>query len=255
MPHSLALSPPVNNPSTNQPSNGDTTTTTTTTLTKSSTTYSGAPTQQGFSGIAAAFDGATDATISHGHSLQNGDIIAEPLLNAVLRFLVVFEALGSAILSKLVRQDFRSKAESIRSALTREKVVTIRQLVAAEEKRPPRPFLDSNATEALLWTKRVLSFVDALVANLLQDPGSQLRDATTAAYRCTLGVKHNMVTRTVFENALALLPDTTTFLCNLYNCKSPYDDKIAASFTAAMTQFRIAVKPHIDAFHVVFPEE
>ncbi len=244
MPHSLALPPTV---SPEQDTN---------THAKPNYMNNAPPaTLQGFSEIAAAFDGATSATLARNLDLQLGDVVAEPLLTALLRFLVVFDALGSAVVAKIVRQDFRSKTEAVRSALTREKVSTVRQLVAAERTRPPRPFLDANATEALLWTKRVLSFVDALVANLLQNPDTQLRDATTAAYRHTMGVKHNVVMRSLFENALTLLPDTTTFLCNLYKCESPYDDKVAANFSQAMRDFRIAVKPHIAAFDAVFPEE
>lgn len=208
----------------------------------------------GFGAISAGFDDAQHQSEAAGVALSGGDALAEPELRAVLRFLMIFDALGSAALTTLVGADFRSKAAAVRGALKRERTETVRGLVEAERKRPPRPLWDAAGSEGLRWARRILMFVDALVGRLLTDERMELRQAACEAYRMTLAKNHVAITRTIFENALALLPDRKVFLCNLFGVEDPSPPQLAESL-AAMHHFRASAKPHIDMFNSVFAEE
>lgn len=211
----------------------------------------------GFGAIAGGFDEARAASDAEGIYVTDGDVLAEPLLRAVLGFLAVFDALGSAVLTRVVGSDFRSKASSARSALSRENVSSVRGMVEAEMKRAPGIF-DSSGTEALRWARRVILFVDALVKHLLSDVKAELRTAATEAYRTTLALNHPSITQSIFENALALLPDRAVFLDNLYDAAAsdPVDPvRRAADSILTMRAFRAAVHPHIVALDSIFAED
>lgn len=223
---------------------------------------------EGFAGIGASFEDAERATISAGYDFASGDVLLDKLVAAIMKFLIVFDALGSPILATIVGKDFESKSAIIHSAARRESVSTVKELVEIEEHHKSHPAKGARwgfiplpsisipkerGTEALFWCNRVMSFVDNLVLHLIND--EELGNAALMAYRNTLANNHNGVTRGIFENALHFLPDTNTFLRNLYNIKdaAPTEEHVQ-QLKAAMKEFRKATKPHIEAFQAVFPE-
>lgn len=234
------------------------TTTTTTTAPNSSSSTAVKPTtaeavKTPFSSINSPFLEAYLESEKNNWSFQKGDIGIEKFNAAISGFLTIFDALGSPIVTEIVRKDFRWKTNGLRNSARRLRADTLRDLVRKELKSPPR-FWAPSGIESLLWALRILHFVEQLVDHMVQDVAMELKEACTRAYRSTLAVRHPHMTKVIFEKALALVPPRETFIANLSKRDVASEEDRRLSLVG-MKDFLRAVRPHMEALQTLFDME
>lgn len=213
-------------------------------------TRTGSGLETPFTVIARTFRTAQAASDERKWAFAEGELDIEPLLAAVSTFLIIFDALGSVVITELVRKDFGWKMGALRAAVVRLKAVSSRDVVRREVAAPPRMF-DASGIEALQWVNRILQFVDGLVARMISDPALELKDACTESYRATLATRHPKITRSIFEKALSLVPSRARFFANISHVDIASEQDLRRNL-AGMDEFRLAVAPHIGALTTMF---
>lgn len=178
------------------------------------TTTTMTPTNHPFTEINKPFQAAINDCEANDWCFHKGDISIDIFSNSITAFLTIFDAIGSAVITEIVRKDFRWKTNGLKNASKRLRADNVRDLVRKELKSPPR-FWAASGIESLLWSHRILKFVESLVDLLEQDQGIELKDAGLRAYRGTLAQRHPPMQKVVFEKALNLLPPRSKFIANL----------------------------------------
>lgn len=186
-------------------------------------------------------------------SFHKGDIGIEMFTKAITAFLNIFEAIGSKIITDIVRKDFRWKINGLKNAAKRLKAESVRELARKELESPPR-FWAPSGIQSLLWALRILGFVEHLVDNLVQDAALELREAGTRAYRDTLAPRHPPMTKVIFEKALNLVPPRATFVSNLTE-HNPIDDNDIATVLVGMKDFLRSTRPFIGSLTTLMDME
>lgn len=206
-----------------------------------------------FSSINAPFNAARAEADANNASFSKGGIAIDKFNAAITGFLTIFDALGSPIITEIVRKDFRWKTNGLKNSAKRLRADSLRDLVRKELKSPPR-FWAPSGIESLLWSHRILHFVDQLVEHMVNDANMELKEACTRSYRATLAVRHPQMTRVIFEKALALVPPRVQFIANLsgHDKASEDDHKLAL---IGMKDFLRATRPHIEALRTLFDME
>lgn len=206
-----------------------------------------------FSCINQPFYHAIHEARSNQRSFQKGDINVDIYNSAISTFLTIFDALGSPIITEIVRRDFRAKTNALRNSARRLRAQTLRQLVVNELKSPPR-FWAPSGIQSLLWSNRILHFIQRLVQLLVDDAQCELKDACISAYRETLALRHPHMTKVIFERALQLVPPRKQFLTNL--CESEHlSDDDAKLCLVGMKDFLNATRPHTTALATLIEME
>lgn len=216
-------------------------------------TVKGEPVKTPFSPINQPFLDARVESDAKDWSFNKGDIAIETFSAAVSGFLTIFDALGSPIITEIVRKDFRWKMNGLKNSARRLRAESLRDLVRKELKSPPR-FWAPSGIESLLWAHRILRFVETLVDHMVVDVNMELKEACTRAYRVTLAVRHPHMTRVVFEKALALVPPRNVFFANLTKREIPSEEDLNLSMIG-MKDFLRATRPHIEALRTLFDME
>lgn len=216
-------------------------------------TVKGEPVKTPFSAINEPFLQARIESDEKNWSFHKGDIGIEKFNSAISGFLTIFDALGSPIITEIVRKDFRGKTNGLKNSARRLRADSLRDLVRKELKSPPR-FWAPSGIESLLWAHRILQFVDQLVDHMVEDANMELKEACIRAYRTTLAVRHPHMTKIVFERALALVPPRERFIANLTNHDKPTDQDWELSLVG-MKDFLRATRPHIEALRTLFDME
>lgn len=206
-----------------------------------------------FSAINEPFLQARIESEENNWSFHKGDIGIEKFNCAISGFLTIFDALGSPIVTEIVRKDFRWKTNGLRNSARRLRAESLRDLVRKELKSPPR-FWAPSGIESLLWAHRILQFVDQLVDHMVEDTSMELKEACTRAYRATLAIRHPHMTKMVFERALGLVPSRERFIANLTNHEVPTKEDLELSLLG-MKDFLRATRPHIEALRTLFDME
>jgi hypothetical protein len=151
------------------------------------------------------------------------DVLVAPLLVAMTHFLRIFDALALGDIAQIIKSDVSGNVKKLGDAAALHGVGTVPELLEAEMRDPISEELirkvsgrgrDSGAV-ALLWMKRVLSFVRGLVHILLDDPEAALSHASRQSYATSLAPCHNIITRGVFSTGLRFAPSRTVFYENL----------------------------------------
>lgn len=184
---------------------------------------------------------------------QKGEISIDRFTTAITAFLSIFDALGSPVITEIVRKDFRWKTNGLRTAARRLRADTVRDLVRKELKSPPR-FWAPSGIESLLWSRRILGFVEQMVDHLVEDSSLELHDACVRSYRTTLAARHPQMTKLIFEKALGLVPPRAQFIANLtkHDVASESDFKICLT---GMKEFLSSTRPMIEALQTLFDME
>lgn len=184
---------------------------------------------------------------------QKGDIAIDKFSTAIQGFLTIFDALGSPIITEIVRKDFRWKLNGLKNSARRLRAESVRELVRNELKSPPR-FWAASGIESLLWCHRILQFVEHLVDYMAEDSTLELREAGIQAYRSTLALRHPHMTKVIFEKALNLVPSRAQFIANLTQHEAPSDEDLRLS-VIGMKDFLRATRPVIEALRTLFDME
>lgn len=206
-----------------------------------------------FSSINEPFIQGTSHAEEQKWSFSKGDIAIDKFHAAVSGFLTIFDALGSPIITEIVRKDFRWKLNGLKNSTRRLRAETLRELVQKELKSPPR-FWAPSGIESLLWAHRILQFVYQLVANMVEDTGMELKEACILAYRSTLAVRHPHMTKIIFEKALNLVPQRNRFICNLTG-EDECNEQLVELSMIGMKDFLRSTNPYIEAMTTLFDME
>lgn len=206
-----------------------------------------------FTDINKVFNQAADESEANNWCFQKGEIPVDRFNQAVQGFLTIFDALGSPIITQIVRKDFRSKMNGLKNSAGRLQAESLRQLVRKELKSPPR-FWAPSGIESLLWSHRILQFVEQLVEHLAVKASMELKEACTLAYRSTLALRHPPMTRVMFEKALALVPPRAQFIANLTQHDNPTEEDLGLCHIGMKALLR-ATRPHIEALRTLFDIE
>lgn len=206
-----------------------------------------------FSDINKPFRQAAIHSENNHWSFQKGDISVEKFNAAITGFLAIFDALGSPILTEIVRKDFRGKTNGLKNSARRLRAENLRDLVRKELKSPPR-FWAPSGIESLLWSHRILRFVEQLVNFMVEDSSMELKDACILSYRSTLSVRHPQVMKVIFEKALHLVPPKNQFIANLTQHDEATEEDLKLSLIG-MKDFLRATRPHIEALQTLFDME
>lgn len=152
---------------------------------------------------------------------SDGEVAIPAFLNAMQKFLRVFDALAS--IGELVKNDIEGNIMKLGKASSKHGCASVTAVVNSElsdsayEKliRAEKGKGCDSGTVATLWMKRTIQFVSAMMHNLLADAGSSLADAARKSYGETLGLAHPWVTRRLFDTALRFAPARAAFYKDL----------------------------------------
>lgn len=153
---------------------------------------------------------------------NSDDEVAIPeFLNAMLKFLRVFDALAS--IGDFVKKDIEGNIAKLGKAASKHGCATVTSLLSSELSdsasaqliRAEKGIGSDSGTVATLWMKRTMQFVNGLMRNLLADSGCSLADAARKSYGENLGLAHPWVTRRLFDAGLRFAPARTTFYKDL----------------------------------------
>lgn len=206
-----------------------------------------------FSDINKAFLQAADDSEARNWCFHKGDIAIDQFLTSITGFLTIFDALGSTAITDIVRKDFRWKTNGLRNSAKRLHAESVRDVVRKELKSPPR-FWAPSGIESLLWSHRILSFVEQMVDHLVEDSSLELHDACIRSYRDTLALRHNHMTKVIFERALGLVPSRARFIANLTKHDKATEEDYA-SCLVGMKEFLRSTRPVIEALRTLFDME
>lgn len=240
----------ASNPTNNTPTAVTTTPITSTTTTVTVTTDS---VSTPFSDINKPFKQAASDSEERNWCFQKGEIALDKFVNSITAFLTIFDALGSPGITEMVRKDFRWKTNGLKNSSKRLRAESVRDLVRKEHKSPPR-FWAPSGIESLLWSHRILSFVEQLVDHMVEDAQLELRDACLRSYRSTLAVRHPPVTKVIFEKALNLVPSRSKFFANLTGSDAASETNLD-SCLVGMKEFLRVTRPVIEALDTLFQLE
>lgn len=206
-----------------------------------------------FSDVNKPFQQAMTEADEKNWCFQKGEIPLATYIDAINGFLNIFDALGSPIVTEIVRKDFRWKTNALRNSSRRLRAESLRDLVRNELKSPPR-FWAAQGIESLLWSHRVLQFVESLVDNMVEDTNMELTEACLKAYRSTMAARHPQVTKIIFERALHLVPTKSQFFANMTDQEEATEDDLKLGHRG-MKELLRSTRPFIEALTCLFELE
>ncbi|GAB4818195.1 hypothetical protein N2152v2_005241 [Parachlorella kessleri] len=146
---------------------------------------------------------------------QDGKLKTKELLDVCREVVVIVEKLGTGF--ALVKSDvggnidrLATRAATNPAAYEPDIFQMVRDDVAAGSHMG-----SSSVTKGLLWLKRAMEFVVALLVKLAEDKGMSVSTAASESYYATLQKFHGWIVTTTFTVALKLVPSRETFFANL----------------------------------------
>lgn len=170
-----------------------------------------------------------------------GCVLSTPFLAACGQILPVVEKLGTGF--ALVRMDVNGNITRIQDRqATDPKEYQDLFAIARAEVSSGEAASSQSATKAILWLKRAMEFVAALLQLLCEDQNLTLAAATSNAYSDTLYVYHGWVTSAAFTVALKLVPSREAFFAK-------FELAADADLVAQMQTCLLAFKPMLARVH------
>eukprot|EP00898_Chlorokybus_atmophyticus_P009288 jgi/Chlat1/98/Chrsp1S00222 len=158
------------------------------------------------------------------------DIATQPFLAQCRRVIPVIESLGAALLP--VKSDITGNIERLQKRYD-QNPMEFKYLFAiprADMKEQVQKD-NSSCAKGLLWLKRALEFIVALLDLLQSDSRLTLSQAATTSYERTLSKYHGWITRNVFSLAMKVCPSRESFLAKLGPQKGTMEEM--GAFTTA----------------------
>lgn len=185
----------------------------------------------------------------------NGDIRVDLFLDAMTKFMRVFDALESPLYGDIVKKDVKENIEKVRTAASKHNAETVRDMLDKElGNKELKPLIlkeegigSSTGTVALLWMKRTMEFVLGLIRGLVEDASVTLATASRASYSKTLRYCHSFIVRNVFDTGLRFAPAREVFIRNLSG--SSADAKVDEAFKEFSTVGDVVLKNIVDTYY------
>eukprot|EP00047_Mylnosiga_fluctuans_P002428 m.224496 g.224496 ORF g.224496 m.224496 type:complete len:199 (-) comp11097_c0_seq1:61-657(-) len=179
-------------------------------------------------------------------TIPAGDIPSQQFLDACSCIIPVFDALGPTAFAP-VKSDINGNIKKLRGKLEQDpaKFSTLQAMVADEIAKKTTTS-SGSATDALLWLKRALSFIQVFLQEVLKGNPDMTACASTA-YDSTLAKYHNFLVRGIFSLAVRAVPTREGFLKEL--AKGTCDD---ATLLAQMKEYVDALTTHLNTINTFY---
>lgn len=170
-----------------------------------------------------------------------GRVLSTPFLSACSQILPVVEKLGAAF--AIIRVDVNGNITRLRNrqASDPSKYWDLFSM-ARTEVQSGDAASSQSATKGILWLKRAMEFVAALLQRLCDDQNLTLAVAASNAYTDTLYEYHGWMTSTAFTIALKLVPSREAFFAK-------FELAEGADMVVQMQDCLLAFKPMLLRVH------
>ncbi|KAJ1813638.1 hypothetical protein LPJ75_003102, partial [Coemansia sp. RSA 2598] len=144
-------------------------------------------------------------------AVTDAGINTDEFLRAAQGVVMLFDELGSAAFLP-VKSDIEGNIGKVRAKFLTNPLQydTLEKIITAEAGTK-----DRTATQGLLWLKRGLDFTAKGIARNIAQPGEELSESFTEAYRLTLKEFHNFIIKGVFNMAMKACPARKDFYAKL----------------------------------------
>ncbi|EGD80436.1 hypothetical protein PTSG_11081 [Salpingoeca rosetta] len=151
-------------------------------------------------------------------------LLTTAFVDSAEEILPIFDALGSTAFAP-VKSDISGNIKKLRGwhAKDTENTQTLQALVQKEIDAGTTK-ASGSATDALLWLKRALNFINAFLDEVLK--GESPSKAASTAYTATLSRYHNFFVRQIFNVAMKVCPSRENFLKLLRREADASDDDL-----------------------------
>lgn len=184
--------------------------------------------------------------------VRNGDGIlqTQPFLDVCRVVVKVVEKLGTAFY--VVKQDVNGNIDRLAQKASQdpERYALLLTIVQDEVVQKQH---DSNTscTKGLLWLKRAMEFVTALLNRLVDQPAEPLSTVVKETYSQTLSKYHGYVVSCAFAMAFAFVPTREDFIDKLISSGNPGIDP---NLEAELRRFTASFTPILQELHEYFTE-
>lgn len=172
-------------------------------------------------------------------------------LDACTSLTVVFDALGSAALDKIVKVDIQNNVAKLRERFLAKPLesATIQDLCLGEIK--DKAF---KATEGFVWLIRTLNFTLKALKRNVEDHTEELSVSFKNAYSDSLSNTHNFIMRGVAMGAWSLVPYRADFYKKLGNDQDKVKTDLIA-YLAALEKFVEILRAFIETEPAIIPKK
>eukprot|EP00118_Oscarella_pearsei_P025819 m.308834 g.308834 ORF g.308834 m.308834 type:complete len:205 (+) comp44941_c0_seq1:18-632(+) len=167
---------------------------------------------------------------------ENGRIATESFLDAAGEVVPFFDVLGPTTF-KPVKSDINGNIKKLRAIFEKdkEKYSTLQGIVEAEIAEGTTQAKNSG-TDALLWLKRALQFIQVFLNKVLE--GEQdLSKCASAAYEASLKRFHGWIVRGIFSLAMKAVPYRKDFVKALLQGADGGEERLLAEMKEFMDCF------------------
>lgn len=144
----------------------------------------------------------------------DGFIQTQGFLDVCKQVLPVVDKLGTAF--ALVKTDIGGNIERLAQRQAKDPERYKRLFTIVQDEVVEKTHTDnSSCTKGLLWLKRAMEFIVALLRRVHDDPAAALGTAVDETYRSTLMQFHGFFVSSAFTLAFKFVPSREAFLANL----------------------------------------
>uniref|UniRef100_A0A098LZX2 Glycolipid transfer protein n=1 Tax=Hypsiglena sp. JMG-2014 TaxID=1550645 RepID=A0A098LZX2_9SAUR len=182
-------------------------------------------------------------------------IDTEPFLEAVTRLPPFFDCLGTPIVYAPVKADLSGNIKKIRAVYESNptKFKTLQNILEAEKEMYGSEWPKVGATLALMWLKRGLKFIQALLQSLCdgeqdKDNPNLIRVNATKAYELALRKYHGWMLQKLFLGSVYALPYKSDLLKALEKGKEVKEEETLQK----IHQFLSKATPILDTIYEMY---
>ncbi|KAJ2905463.1 Pleckstriny domain-containing family A member 8 [Zalerion maritima] len=178
-------------------------------------------------------------------------VSTEEFLKACEGLTLVFDALQSAALDKIVKADILNNVAKLRTRFEKTPAAspTIQELCLNEIKEK-----EFTATEGFVWLVRTLNFTLKALKRSVDDEAEELSASFKGAYQDSLAKIHNFVMRGVAMGAWGLVPYRAEFYKKLGEDQSKVKADLTA-YLADLEKFVQILRAFIESEPTIMPKK
>ncbi|WIA32266.1 hypothetical protein OEZ86_003112 [Tetradesmus obliquus] len=176
---------------------------------------------------------------------SEGQLSTDGFLDVCSLVLPVIDQFGSGF--ALVKNDISHNIERLRTRyLTSPVQFELLFSIIDEEVGRNDHDHGKSCTKGLLWLKRALEFMLAIMKRLLEEPGATMSDVVYETYNATLHRWHGFIASSAFNVAFHFIPSRAAFLEKVAGKDDPEAQAAMASFIADFSPLLAEVHAFLD---------
>ncbi|KAF8071222.1 GLTP1 [Scenedesmus sp. PABB004] len=175
-----------------------------------------------------------------------GQLVTDGFLDVCQLVCPVIDQFGSAF--ALVKNDISHNIERLRTRFLTDplKFELLFAIIEDEVERDDHAH-SRSCTKGLLWLKRALEFMMAIMQRLLADPGASMSDVVYETYHATLHRWHGFIASSAFNVAFHFVPSREAFMEKVAGAADPGAADAMARFVADFSPLLAEVHAFLDA--------